>query len=120
MREIKFRALKDDMSDYNFVYGNLIYQEGTPRIQENNASALFTTCTKGTVGQFTGELDKNGKEIYEGDIIKDPDGSHGVVVWHIAAWAVKWSDGDGLTDLIQENSIGEVVGNEFQHPDLLK
>ena len=39
MREIKFRALKDDMSNCNFVYGELVYDAiGQPRITHKDKS----------------------------------------------------------------------------------
>jgi len=83
MRTIKFRAIKDDVSNFNFVYGNLIYDEnGNPRIQDGN-SMRFHTCIKGTECQFTGLLDKNGNEIYEGDIVSSS-------IYEIKDQTVEW------------------------------
>jgi len=71
-REIIFRALKDDISNCNFVYGDLIYNSnGEPQIKTgfDGDKPLFTTCIKGTEGQFTGWVDVNNVRIFEGDIV---------------------------------------------------
>ena len=66
MRTIRFRALKDDVSNCRFYYGSLIYdKEGNPRIYDLDTD-LFHTCIKGTEGQYIDFKDMNGKDIYEG------------------------------------------------------
>jgi hypothetical protein len=69
-REIKFRALKDDMANMRFYYGSLIHEkDGTPRIYDDHIN-LFHTCLKGTECQSIGLKDVADTPIYEHDIIE--------------------------------------------------
>lgn len=74
--------------------------------------------------QFTGLLDKNGKEIYEGDVLNYGDYTDGSGPCnHI----VTWKDGGFITNEISTNEdftfvdpCGEVIGTIYENPELLR
>ena len=88
-----------------------------------------------TVGQFTGLHDKNGKGIYEGDVLRSPLGNvvivkfgykehivkHDIFTDSFAAygWIVE-NVKNGITDFLDNEFLqGEVVGNIHDNPSLI-
>ena len=74
---------------------------------EHDADRDYIEMDKIELLQFTGLLDKNGKEIYEGDIVRREDSLN---------WIVKW-EGQGFEPIELEK--WEIIGNIHENPELL-
>jgi len=132
MREIKFRAWDKEKKEMRFFdikiqrmsyHNELIlckawgYNEGHPHT--DNEPESFSELM-----QFTGLQDKNGKDIYEGDILLNEDGMGDV-------WVCEFKDGMFIFRLPMADvsdheesayvpSGFKVLGNIFENPELTK
>lgn len=79
--------------------------------------------------QFTGLKDKNGKEIYEGDVVNmvydEPYNRPHIIIWHINKFCAihlsQYLRGNDYNDPKLPNGFNaEVIGNIFENSELLK
>ncbi len=116
MREIKFRAWKEWNNKM------LFFELGSV-----NAGDLFDSDWK--VMQFTALKDKNGVEMYEGDIVTAEDGYIGLsnwqVIWRDDRWHLDNGEGGSFDngDYYRGDEVSwetvSVVGNVHENPELL-
>lgn len=141
MRTIKFRGkcAKDSRFAGEWVYGSCVQCEKSDDVLITYAINDRCSCTyhvdPATVGQYTGLTDKNGKEIYEGDIVshpwKDPifgdlvetgQFVHSTICFNNGAFVVNYRlQGEYiyLQDFVRLKCL-EVIGNIHDNPELLE
>lgn len=126
MREIKFRSKRLDNGEW--VYGDLIHtNQGTLIISRLSANGYKIKIDEAydvesnTVSQFTGLQDKNGKDIYEGDILFNPFfGDYWQVIFKDGAFIAQLLpiEKDCIEDLSVINASFDKAGNVFDNPEL--
>ena len=134
MREILFRGKRTINGDW--VYGDFVH--GNERKSLRDSIFVYDSETQSfndyeinpsTLGQYTGLTDKNGKRIFEGDIVKAQDeilgspfcdGMNGKVVYDEAAYFIELKDPMNSQWLYDECAVYEIIGNIHDNPELLE
>lgn len=122
MRTIKFRtkSLEGELiyfelhETYLFMDPEVFYVEGI-------------SCESGTEQQFTGIENKEGEEIYEGDVVIEifkltghkTDSYTGPVVWWDCGWFIDTEE-YGYISLTDGSDGIEIIGNIYENPELIK
>ncbi|MDF4200449.1 YopX family protein [Bacillus subtilis] len=136
MREIKFRGKPiEDYGDVKWFYGNAVlnYDDKLAYIEADRQG--YVPVEWESIGQYTGLKDRNGREIYEGDILqisnKENKDYHMEVLWtgqgfgyriirnetKRSGYIVGHHSERGLNFY---NRASEVIGNIYEDPELLE
>lgn len=120
MREILFRGKSKHGEWYFGFYTEGYYLDGTPVswidvVDRKKKETDSPTVIPETVGQFTGLTDKNGKKIFEGDIVEWDEAEWGeehreLVEWDYSLFSMRKNDWQHFC---------EVIGNIHDNPELL-
>ena len=123
-REILFRGKRIENGEW--VYGSLVlWYDGSISIETGVYDAPMYAVDPATIGQFTGLTDKNGKRIFEGDLITIPGSKRqGLPA------PVTWSNFDARFEICRrgfnpicldgDEGIYEVIGNIHDNYEFLE
>lgn len=130
MREIKFRAWDESRKEWSQQSFAIDQNGGLSMWKQQSNSSNYSyghTDLHPIISMFTGLLDKNGKEIYEGDIINHPNFEaynnvrfNSQVVFEDACFHLRTGE-PVLRQLwkLKPHTI-EVIGNIYENPELLE
>jgi hypothetical protein len=110
----------------NTMWHKCISSNGSGILGSDGTEATFEvggfSIVDGCLMQFTGLKDKNGKEIYEGDIVSD-DASNRIVIYQAPEFVLKRTvKANTWIRFIchpEANQYQEVIGNIYENPELL-
>ena len=123
MRTIKFRGFSIALND--FVYGYLHYYE-----RHDEFAIDDYAVNEDSISLFTGQHDKNGTEIYEGDILAHDNGDYSLIVYREECMAFCRIDAKNVGNINGYYNLHEeawrsclqrakVIGNQYENPELL-
>lgn len=125
-RIIKFRGIRKnwnpEYSQDQFRYGNLLNTTSIGDVGYGLESYEFAEVIPETVGQYTGLNDKNGVEIYEGDVIEHEGGHVCTIHFNKGSFQMTYIKGSetGITRRISHSAqYCKIIGNIYQNPELL-
>lgn len=136
MREILFRGKRKSINKGEWIYGSFVEDTDLNACCIRDKSLVYELVDRETVGQYTGLTDKNGKKIFEGDIVstKYKLGRGGYYVFEVyynenlCQFALTINSGSYTKnkqyDWLQLTSLKankvEIIGNIHDNPELLE